>query len=486
MTEGFILDVPFQQGPDGFVHLGSPFHGLWPDEHEMLRWVHREEWEDELHLAVFGGVYSAKTFSGALRQQKYILSWPGATLLIVVPNFPMFEENVRPVIERVNRARDLQEGKDWQFVQQRHVYEYANGCVVYVKSAENPIVGITAAEAWLDEPGKMPYQAYTDTVERVRQEGYPKQTILTGESGGPDHWSTQLFIQDLLTEEEREESEVAFDAEIEGGGRYVYMSARTEDNPHGGKQHAAKLAKLYGKGSALYRRKCLGDPLATTTGLTYEAWDAEYFVVPEERWPTKPGALTELCAGVDFAGVQPCAIEVGGVDSKGRVYVVDEFRKGGMEPESLALEAEKLQRKWPIKYWGGDSAAQEWLRALARRVKPLGAWVGNANKQVGAIDEFSSGIGRVNALLLRRGEQGEQMLFISPKCRWLAREMGTYVRRDDRNPNVKPPSEIPRQVRDDTVDAFRYKVQLMHRLHWLGERVEYDGRTVRTEMRRSA
>jgi hypothetical protein len=87
-------------------------------------------------------------------------------------------------------------------------------------------------------------------------------------------------------------------------------------------------------------------------------------------------------------------------------------------------------------------------------MKMHGLRVLRATKTRGRVTNMTSGVGLVTWSLTRRGPNGEQMLYVSPKCRRWRMEIENYVREEERL--NKNPSELPRPKGDHLMDAHRY------------------------------
>lgn len=419
-------------------------------------------WEERLKLGVCGGVFSAKTTAAAIRHTMQVLSFPGMRMLILVPDRELFHRNILPVLQEVHSWFGMVEGEDWEYFRppRSEILYKISGVQCWVYTAEKKVFGSTVGAAWIDEAGEIPHERWLEVIERTRQPGYPKQIQATFTGEGDLHWTTQVFFQDDWPEDARDTLQFAPKRTgEEGRGRYMSFRAKTADNPYGGAEHAADLMDAYGGPlTPLARRKLLGDPHATLNTLTYDMWDEDYYVVPEERWPGKP---KWIFAGEDFAGSRtPSAITVWGIDEEGRWYGIDEFYSGHMEPVSMAAEAKRLRKQHGIRTFWADSANPEWIRPQRR----LGLGVRLAYKRIGAPGDFSAGIGLVSAVLNKKGPDGEQKVFISPKMKMTIREFGSYVFDDPKDPTHHEPSAKPRQVGDHAMDASRYCITGMYRL----------------------
>ena len=372
--------------------------------------------------------------------------------MIVVPNYPHFNDSVLPVIETVNSWIGLERGKHWNYVGQRHDLEYWNGCTDHVYSSENPILGATKCRAWIDEAAFQPYQAFLDTMARVRHPSFPNQIQVDTTGEGRDNWVTQVFWRDHLTEDDIRLSDVAFEADRETGGRYVAMVARTIDNPHGGQRFYEKMIRLYGEGSAEAKRYLEGDPLITRDGLVYPMWDRAVHVVPEDRWPTK---VTEIVCGADFGGAEPSSMHPLGVDGQGRYYLMDEFYKPS-DPVELAREAQNLARQYRIRSFPTDHDPS-WTREF----RALGLPSQRADKRMHG-PGLTSGITLMQTVLRKRDAQGRPMFMVSPKCKHFIREVEGYVWKKNRDGT----HEEPVDKNNHACDEVRYAIKQIYRLGW--------------------
>lgn len=376
--------------------------------------------------------------------------------MIVVPNFPMFHRNVLPVITEVNKWAGWQRGREWDYLKQDHEIHYKNGCIDYVYTAEADILGATMARGWIDEAAYCPYQAFLDTMARIRHPDYPNQLQITTTGGGRGNWVTQVFYRKELTEDDFEQSEVDF-AELDGrGGRYVHFVAESKDNPHGGKRFYDKMVRLYGgENSPMTRRKLRGDPLIGVEGLVFPQWDRDLYVVPESEWPSRP---VEIVCGVDFGGAEASSMHPVGVDGRGRYYVMDEFYRKRMDPQGLAEAAVDLKKRYPVRYFPSDHAP-EWMRAFRAKGLPI---LRADKRMADGGDALSSGLELFNAVLNKRDAEGRPMFMVSPKCRNWIREIEGFTWKKNRDMVQVTPVDRDNHAMDET----RYALKLIYKMGW--------------------
>lgn len=462
-----LTDIPWQDTPDGFIYsgMGAPY-APW------------RAWENYLYLAVFGGRFAGKSFAGALRHFLFCNAHPHSTNIIAFPDYHTWNIGTFPALKKVFRKQGLIEGVHWTYnVTNKTLYYTWCDVTVYCISLDDEKGGRSAraASVWIDEAGFITFKAFTGLQPTMTEEGFPHQCWMTSTPVGKQHWTYQFFEPALSYEEGYSDRDLSKELEDLDGiqdGRRHYFFAATAENPHGGVREDLEMARIYGRDSKEYQQEARGR-FVVSEGLTYAAWNTEFHALPRSAWPGKERQNpkwrpSHVCMGGDFGEDHAATWTVGGIDTDGREYVLEVWKKRQAGPVEMRKEGIRLATKWGAQY-GFTDHDPTWRRVIypaeleliedGRIVKsrwPEGCYLKPANKYVGSSADPSGGIGLIHATLRARHKDGGPMYIVDrDMCAPLVREYENYQRPG--TVEGKPSPERPLHVGDDLMDAERYR-----------------------------
>jgi hypothetical protein len=152
--------------------------------------------DKRIQLAMWG-VATGKTLTGCVKLLRYMLEYPGLWAMHISPTYPMFYENVYPILDHID---DL-----WRQLYGFHLitkwhkgnnqwFRLFNGSTCFVKSGEHPdrIRGQTVGVLWIDELAAMDADVavFERSLARLRGRG-PRICFITstpqGDTGALGH-----------------------------------------------------------------------------------------------------------------------------------------------------------------------------------------------------------------------------------------------------------------------------------------------------------
>ena len=397
---------------------------------------------------VVGGTGSGKSEAGAMRGLRYYLHFPKADGLITAPTLDLMHKATLTSLWRVFARAGLQQNVDWDYHKRDEIIEFSNGARWFLMSADKPerITGMDVAWFWMDEPKDSPVEAFFACCERIRQQGFPHQGWMTTTPIGLDHWTFKLF-------DSEQEIELAAGQPVT---RRTYH-APTRDNPHGGAQHHAMMAAVYGNDELRIRQQLEGE-FVRMEGLAYPAWNPKEHMVPVKDWPVKPADIRHVACGVDFGYENPFALLVEGYDGEGRRYLIDEHYESHLSEDEACAIAEEKMRRWHIERFVCDVEDPRWRKAMIRWGLPAI----KAKREVLNGRNPSSSISNCALALRHRLKDGSQAFFVNPDMKHFQKEIENYVRNSPQD--LRDPSEQPRRQADHLMDAWRYAEMYIKRV----------------------
>ena len=142
-----------------------------------------------------GGEQAGKSHAEACVCAFYMHKYPDVSGVILVPKYENFDEGLGP---RLREAYGIWDRDRWS--EQKHVYRLPGKGMVYVETAERPVISITAGWICIEEPAQMPRVRYDDCQSRRRATGGPLWMGGTPESGHDWYakWEKQARAGDPL------------------------------------------------------------------------------------------------------------------------------------------------------------------------------------------------------------------------------------------------------------------------------------------------
>jgi phage terminase large subunit len=271
----------------------------------------------------------------------------------------------------------------------------------------------------MDEAAFSPYEAWRIGLGRVRLPGF-RRMMLLGTTPKGYNWIYELFA----------------DRKTRRPG-YVLLKAASYENPWLDEDYIAEMYRDYGE--TLFQQEVEGDFVAHM-GLVYNNFDNEIHVGNFKWDKNRPTFLS-----VDFGFINPYSMIALQMDAHGRVFVVDEEYRIGVNDEGMV----DLLRAKP--YWGHlqDVVCDN---ANPDRIDRLRSLIGTATPcDKGRI---STGITTVRSLLDKDPVLGTPMIFVDRSCDSIIKEFKQYTYAEEReNRNT---DETPIDKNNHSLSALRY------------------------------
>lgn len=310
---------------------------------------------DALYPGYFAGRRGGKTVASVMKMMKYVQKNPGATGCIT---FPSLDDRDRIFMNTFKKFFGEGADKWWSYGKKDGVLTFANGCVVYLRTTEDPdrLRGMTLAFAGMDEVGTgNQWDAFKILQPAVSDENYPPQFWVTSTPNVDAAWVKRLWSDKVWPEGlEPLDQDEHLD--------YPIFHARTVDNFHLPPHIREKLVKRWG-GTRYARQELEGEFLSSKGVRFADILDPDIHqrqVPPDMQW--KHTGI----AGLDFGGVDPWAIVEWRQDLSNRLWAVDEFYKSGADEYEIG----KWCRDHGIKkvICDPNGISKDNLRAMARRM----------------------------------------------------------------------------------------------------------------------
>lgn len=363
-----------------------------------------------------GAVSSGKTFAQILRWYKHIYDAPDGCLLMMSGKTgeSLYDNVIRDLI-KLDAYND--------FVYSTHpqrVVVKSKGIEIACSDAHDEkswgrIQGKSVA-GWLgDEITRHPRSFVDMAIPRCRWEGRIWPKFWTCNPEFPDHYVKKDFI-------ENEKLDIRT-------WHFVL-----DDNPVLSSEYITELKSAYR--GVFYDRYILGK-WVMAEGSVYEEFDREVHVVEKDI-----GEGWRRIRGIDFGFTNAFVCLFGALDEDNRLHIYDEHYRPKMLIKDHAATIRR--REGSFSFTVADHDSQDAAELLSH-----GVGTRPAQKDV------VRGIQKVKARLLVQAD-GRPRLTMSPKCKNLIREFGSYrwaEPKEDRNEK-----EEPLGIDNHAVDALRYMV----------------------------
>jgi phage terminase large subunit len=154
--------------------------------------------------------------------------------------------------------------------------------------------------------------------------------------------------------------------------------------------------------------------------------------------------FVRVVAGVDFGFTNPSVILVCGVDSDGRLWVIDEFYERRVLPAVLVDVARSMMNRYGISCFYCDPSEPGFIAMMQEAGLPA----------IGGNNDLIPGIAEVSSRLAVQPD-GLPRLFVAPSCVHTIMEFEQY-RYPEGKEKTKGAGETPIKAFDHAMDALRY------------------------------
>ncbi len=291
------------------------------------------------------------------------------------------------------------------------IHLHGGGTIYYFGFDDpNRVASLNLGAVAIDEGIQLEELEYTMLLSRVRNAAAHRLQVFTATNPGPrSHFLYERFNIDHETPADRR-----------------VIRTKSTDNTYLPKVYLKMLEKMKGQ---YYKRYVLGE-WGDFEGLIYGGWDEREFVKEPEG-----ERACRVYAGVDEGFANPFAVVVAKHFENGDVHIVDEVYESGLIQREHIQRCVALQKRWNPEEWFVDPSSPGLITALNNE----------GVCAIGADNAILPGITAVQDLIATGN------LYISPRCKNLLKERGSYQWREGKDEPVKE--------NDHAIDALRYLVQ---------------------------
>lgn len=372
-----------------------------------------------------GGVGAGKTLFGLHETLFGMEDNPECDGLIVSPTYPMLRDVVLSTVEQWLHPALY----TWKKSDNALIY-HPTGKKIFCRSATDPgkISGLTVGTAWFDEAALVRSDRVWKIIQaRVRDpRSVARRKIVTTTPEG-FNWVIHHFRMP--------------------GDRFV-VKAKTSENDSLPDDFEAGLRAAYGEE---YAAQYLDAEVLELSGLVWPLVPRIHADFTKE-WAKE--RIVKYFGAVDWGFRDPACLLVGGVDSDGRWYVVEEWYKRGQDRVDVAMKAKELNAKYNVQMWFSDvdPEGQRHMKKSDPKTGLRGCRVRMASKE-----PVVDGIHFVRSLFPVR-KDGEPSIYVHKTLKNFHREIESYqVPQDDGRRHSNP--EIPIGAKGDhAMDTLRYLV----------------------------
>jgi len=228
---------------------------------------------------------------------------------------------------------------------------------------------------------------------------------------------------------------------------YEVFFGTTMDNPYTPEEYKATLLNTF---IGVFAKQEIYGEFVGFEGLVYPEFRRDIHVID-----TAGMKFEGIVAGVDFGFTNPSVVLKVGLDSDGRMYVLDEFYERHVTDSELAQWAKDNMGEAEI--FVADSANPAGIQEFKDRDLNCRG----VEKRAGERSEnfVLSGIKAISGLLAIQ-KDGKPRLFIDKRCVNTIMEFENY-RYPDKRENA-PDKEAPLKIYDHSLDALRYLVMTLN------------------------
>lgn len=398
-------------------------------------------WRDKsLTVLLTGSAGGGKSRLAAEKLHGYCLKYPGATAVMLrktaescTNSIVAFTKNV--VIGNDPRVRVHLSARR---------FEYDNGSVLVwggMKDAtQREQIRSLGQDAgidilWLEEATAFVEDDYNELLARLRgKAGTFRQILLTTNPGPPTHWIHQRLMK--------------------GGEAKVYYSSAL-DNPYNPPEYLTILQNLKG---LLYQRLVLGR-WVQAEGAVYNEFDSALHIKDE-----LPTTFKRYVVGVDWGYTNPGVMLVFGVDSDGRLTLVEEVYRtrelvAGVDGKDgfWVKEAKRIKKRYSNPRFWCDPSEPAYIETLQRA----------GVQAAGANNDILPGIDKVKTRLNRAWDGKPRLYFwryanSNPDVALQAAKLPTGILDElpayvyAKGSDGKPAKEVPIDDANHAMDCLRY------------------------------
>lgn len=302
-----------------------------------------------------GGVGIGKSIALVVDFFEYAWDCPGSRQVLTEPTYPMIRDILLPTIEDVYGPW---EGESFSILRQPPPeVHFPNGSQIWLRSTDTHperLRGPNLARVGMDEITLgAQEEARNMLAARLRQPGFLHQLKATGTPKGRN-WVWRDYFNKRLPQVEAYFAET-IDAE------------RAGTLPPG---FVERLIATYGGADTPLARQELGGAFLRMAGPVFPQFSRDKHV---RYLDLDPKLLKKRLGGIDFGGVSPTALEVGGLDAQDRGWIFDEWYKHEATIDQLIEAMGEMQAKWKLTEWICDPAGKAEMQKLHNagfRVRP--------------------------------------------------------------------------------------------------------------------
>lgn len=366
-------------------------------------------------VAYVGGIRGGKTYVGA-RRALYEAVKRGGVGWIISPTYPMsdipkreFEEVLALHPQLVAQHRD-HPAPYWRLATK-------NGAEIEVRSGEFPdrLRGPGLSWVWIDEGALLDGEAWRILLGRVLD---TRGVMFVTTTPKGRNWVYEEFMVGQHPD-------------------YAVVTSKTSDNVFLPADALKKLTTRYGGGTNWARQELEAEFVAFE-GLVYPEFDLDTHVqVPPAR-----ETFREVVAGLDWGYNDPTACVAVGRSPDRTWWVLDEVYDTHLSPSEVVRDVSGFCRQYGVHRLWADPSRPDLIEELRRARIPVLA--------ARPCKPLTLGVSRVAGLLK------EDRVRVSPVCRWLISEFGTYAFKRVVGTDRAKGGEVPDDKCNHALDALRY------------------------------
>lgn len=325
-----------------------PFRALSP--YERLEWQHAPLMDKSPIVLLTGSAGGGKSRVAGEKIHGFCQRYPGSTGLYIRKTRESIKKSIALLLSRKIVGHD----PNVRYYTGDNHFEYANGSILIAGGMKDEnqreflrSIGIEGGVdiCWIEEATQLAEEDFNEILARMRGRAAGwTQIILTTNPDAPTHWIYKRLIEN-------------------GEAKVYYSSAN--DNPYNPPEYLHTLSQITG---VQYDRLVLG-LWRQAEGAVYDNFDTKIHVGP---MPPRV-AFKEFIAGVDWGFTNPGVIQVWGLDSDRRMYLVEEVYKvrelvaGADGKDGYWLnQARRLQKKWEIQRFECDPSEPAYIETFCR------------------------------------------------------------------------------------------------------------------------
>ena len=361
--------------------------------------------------AFIAGIGAGKSYAGAVKALLASLQTKGLGL-VVAPTYPMLRDSTVRMFREV--AGPLV--PDAYFHRGEMRARVLGGGEVLFRSADKPdrLRGPNISWAWIDEAALCPDKTWEVVIGRLREKGHAGPVWVTTTPKGRN-WLYQRL------------------------GLIQVFRAKTWDNPYLDREFVESLKAAYSGKFALQE---LEGEFVSFEGLVYDEFSPDIHLVKSgSRYKKFPRWI----GGIDAGYTNPAVLLTAGVDSDGRLWVIEEIYRRRLQQDDFVAQVVKTQKRFPFERVAVDPAAAGLIASLREAGVPV----------VAADNRVMDGIQAVKGRLKVAGD-GKPRLFVSTACANTIAEFGMYTWQERAGGFLEKPAKF----NDHAMDALRYAVMM--------------------------